>query len=157
MRRTVAREKALAWLSAQPAEEETQYHALRLLLDAGLRRAPDELKPSIEWLRAHQKDDGGWGQSPDMSSDAFATGQAVYALRVAGLAADDPAIQRAREYLTKTQTADGSWLTVSRPTATSTKGTHYLRRHRLGNDGPIPLAAGEVIDADVRPGTKRSI
>ena len=57
-----------------------------------------------------------------MPSDAFATGQAAYALRIAGIAADDLAIQRAREYLTKTQIADGSWPMVSRPTATSTKG-----------------------------------
>ena len=49
---TVAQEKALAWLSAQPREDDTQYHALRLLLDARLSRAPDELKQSIEWLRA---------------------------------------------------------------------------------------------------------
>jgi squalene-hopene/tetraprenyl-beta-curcumene cyclase len=130
---TAAQERALAWLSGQPTDEETQYHALRLLLDARLSRAQDELKQSIEWLRAHQREDGGWGQSPDMLSDAFATGQAVYALRVAGIAADDPAIQRAREFLTKTQIADGSWPMVSRPNATSTKGA--------GNLEPITYAA----------------
>jgi squalene-hopene/tetraprenyl-beta-curcumene cyclase len=130
---SAAQEKALAWLASQPAEETTQYHAFRLLLDVRLSRALEKAKQSIEWLRAQQKNDGGWGPSPAEASDAYATGQAVYALIASGVAPDDAAIQRAREFLTKTQTADGSWPMISRPTATSTKGA--------GNLEPITYAA----------------
>jgi len=130
---TAAQEKALAWISAQPADEDTQHHALRLLLDTRLSRAPEEVKQSAEWLRAHQKSDGGWSQVADAASDALATGQAVYALRAAGIAAEDEAIRRARDFLTGAQTADGSWPMISRPSASSTKGA--------GNIEPITYAA----------------
>jgi hypothetical protein len=130
-----ARDKALKWLSAQPAEESTQFHALRLLLDTklGLGHAPEEVKQSLEWLRGKQRNDGGWGQQPQDESDAHATGQAMYAMMISGIATDDPAIRRGRDFLTKTQAADGSWPMISRPTATSKTGA--------GNLEPITYSA----------------
>jgi hypothetical protein len=45
-----------------------------------------------------------------LNSDAYATGQAVYALRVAaGLSNANPAVDRGRRYLLTTQLADGTW------------------------------------------------
>ena len=38
-------------------------------------------------LTALQRPDGGWGQTPEYAPDAYSTGQAVYALRLAGLGA----------------------------------------------------------------------
>jgi squalene cyclase len=119
-----AQEKVLGWLAAQPADDETQYHALRLLLDARLGRSP--AKESIEWLRARQNADGGWGQFKDAPSDAHATGQAVYALTAAGLAGSDAAIQHARDFLTRTQAADGSWPMTSRPNGPGKGGAKNL-------------------------------
>ncbi len=112
---TAALEKTLAWLASHPAGEETQDHTMRLLLYAKLNKAPDEVKKQIEWLRAKQKEDGGWSQAPSTAADAHATGQAVLAMSAAGVAAEDAAIQKARAFLTKTQAADGSWPMNSRP------------------------------------------
>ena len=50
-----------------------------------------------------------------MKSDAFATGQALYALAEAGRKPDDPAVAKARAFLARTQRADGSWEMASRP------------------------------------------
>jgi hypothetical protein len=53
---------------------------------------------------------GDWSQLPDRASDAYATGQAVYALRVgARLEKSHPAVERGLRYLLTTQLADGTW------------------------------------------------
>jgi hypothetical protein len=44
-----------------------------------------------------------------MSSDAYATGLALYAMSQAGLSATDAAYQRGLRYLLDTQAADGTW------------------------------------------------
>lgn len=60
-----------------------------------------------------QHDDGGWPQTDDRASDAFSTGQTLFVLRQTGATSEDPAVQRARDYLLRTQLADGSWLVES--------------------------------------------
>lgn len=62
-----------------------------------------------------QREDGGWSQLADMTSDAYATGTALVALhRTGSVKADDPAYQRGVSWLMKHQLADGSWHVVSR-------------------------------------------
>ena len=62
-----------------------------------------------------QRPDGGWAGNPHLESDAYATGETLYALYETGmLAADDAAYRRAADYLLRTQHADGSWHVKSR-------------------------------------------
>ena len=57
-----------------------------------------------------QREDGGWGQLPKLSSDAYATGQTLCCLHVVGvLDKEDKAFQQGIEYLLKHQYEDGSW------------------------------------------------
>ena len=50
-----------------------------------------------------------------MGSDAYATGEALYALNVAGgMPATDPGYAKGVKYLLNTQAADGSWHVASR-------------------------------------------
>jgi ankyrin repeat protein len=66
-------------------------------------------------LIAQQRADGGWAGNPNLASDAYATGEALYALREAGvLAPSDPRHRRGVEYLLRTQYPDGSWYVPSR-------------------------------------------
>ena len=66
-------------------------------------------------ILAAQRPDGGWGQTPFLSSDAYATGQTLVTLvKTGALQAGDPAYQRALKYLLSTQHADGSWYVRSR-------------------------------------------
>jgi hypothetical protein len=61
-------------------------------------------------LLAEQQADGGWGQLSSMESDAYATGQALFALSASGsIAVTDPAYKRGVDYLLSTQLEDGSW------------------------------------------------
>jgi hypothetical protein len=75
----------------------------------------EEMGKSAAVLLAAQRPDGGWAQLPGLESDAYATGQALVALRRSGVVgATDPAYQRGIGYLLRTQLPDGSWLVHSR-------------------------------------------
>ncbi len=115
--------QASQWLiSAEPTSTEDQ--SMRLLGLAWCRESfmPDKLESlnhailrSVEQLLSQQREDGGWGQRPDATSDAYATGQAMVALRQAGaLAAEHTAMLRGKEWLLTSQLADGSWLVTTR-------------------------------------------
>jgi hypothetical protein len=70
-----------------------------------------------------QNADGGWSQTKDMASDAWATGQALYALAHAGIKPDEPVIKRGHAFLIRMQRSDGSWPMVSRPIKPAGKGS----------------------------------
>jgi len=62
-----------------------------------------------------QQRDGGWSQREGLDTDAYATGQALYALHMAGaLSSTDPIFRRGVDYLIKAQQDDGSWYVRSR-------------------------------------------
>ena len=63
---------------------------------------------------ALQRPDGGWGQLPTMDSDAYATGQALFALAAAGARAGDAAYRRGTAWLLAAQLSDGTWHVRSR-------------------------------------------
>ena len=66
-------------------------------------------------LVATQRADGGWAQRDELSSDAYASGQTLYALAIGGrIAPNNPAVQRGVKFLLSTQQADGSWYVRSR-------------------------------------------
>jgi hypothetical protein len=65
-------------------------------------------------LLALQREHGGWDQRPTMHSDAYQTGQALYALHASGMAATDPVYRKGAQYLLRTQLEDGTWFTQSR-------------------------------------------
>lgn len=102
-------ERARRWLAAaKPENNEGRVYQILGLAWAG--EPVRKLQPLAKVLVANQHDDGGWSQLPALKSDAYATGQALYALRVAsGVPASDPAIERGRRYLLQTQLEDGSW------------------------------------------------
>jgi ankyrin repeat protein len=65
-------------------------------------------------LVALQRADGGWAQMPSMSTDAFASGQALWALHAAGMQASSPVYQKGVDYLLKSQLEDGTWFVRTR-------------------------------------------
>lgn len=118
------------WLAANPPTAPGhQEEVLRLLLAARLARtdATGSLSAPIERIAARQREDGGWSQTPERPSDAFATGQALYALLEAGADPDRAEIARARSYLVRTQEDDGSWSIDSRPAEPGGEGAKELR------------------------------
>lgn len=69
----------------------------------------------VDSITSLQRDDGGWAQLDGLTSDAWATGQALVALNRAGdVKTSDPIYQRGLDFLLKTQFEDGSWWVKSR-------------------------------------------
>lgn len=112
-----AAEKAVgrgqAWLAkAELASSED--HAARLWGLHLLGGDEELLQAARQQVLALQRKDGGWPQLREMSSDAYATGQALYVLQVSGLSARDPRCVRGAKYLLDAQQPDGSWHVKSR-------------------------------------------
>ncbi|MBI3862317.1 MAG: hypothetical protein HY290_10525 [Planctomycetia bacterium] len=110
----VARERGLQFLETAKPDEELQPTVLRLILWRRLGRPDSEWKPLEQQLRSAQNEDGGWSQLKLAKSDAYATGQTLYALAEAGAAKDDAVIRRAQSFLEKSQREDGAWAMTSR-------------------------------------------
>jgi ankyrin repeat protein len=100
---------AREWLwKAKPQNNEERIYQLLGLAWAG--ESSRKLQPLAKALLAEQRSDGGWAQLPGLNSDAYATAQAIYALRVgARLPNSDAGVERGLRYLLQTQLADGTW------------------------------------------------
>jgi ankyrin repeat protein len=106
-----------AWLAHEKAAsgEERAFRLLGLHWAGAPAAATAE---AVKDLRSAQRPDGGWAQLDTRGSDAYATGQALYALHEAGgMATTDPVYRRGVRFLLDTQEPDGSWLVRSRTVA----------------------------------------
>jgi ankyrin repeat protein len=107
-------DRARAWLASNKTRD-TEDAVFQLLGLSWTGARPPELQKYAAGLIALQREDGGWAQLPERSSDAYATGTVLYALQTAaGLPPDHATIRKGLAYLLKTQAPDGSWHVESR-------------------------------------------
>jgi ankyrin repeat protein len=101
--------RAATWLTkVQPGT--TQERAFHLLALSWANASPALVEHAAHTLAATQRSDGGWNQLPGMGSDAYASGQALFALNTAAkMAPADSVYQKGIHYLLRSQAADGSW------------------------------------------------
>lgn len=106
--------RAKHWLLE--AKPETNYEKADRLLGLYYAGAMEpDLHDAAQALVMARQADGGWAQTKYLSSDAYATGLALHALRVTGqMKAGDPIYKAGVDYLLKTQMPDGSWFVRSR-------------------------------------------
>lgn len=106
--------RGTAWLEkAEPKANED--HAFRVLGLVWGNARRDAIQSAAEMLLKQQKPDGGWSQTAISATDAYATGQALFALQQSKtLAVSNPAFQRGIKFLLSSQLQDGSWYVRSR-------------------------------------------
>jgi Squalene-hopene cyclase C-terminal domain len=121
-----ALQKSLAWLAATKWPDTYQSKVLKLLVAIRGGKTGHALQSGIDELLSLQQADGGWRQLPELKSDAFATGQTLYVLSLAGFSAERPEIKRAIDFLIATQKPDGSWPMTSRATPDGRPGSAKL-------------------------------
>jgi N-acyl-D-amino-acid deacylase len=104
--------RAGEWLAAYRART-SEEKSMRLLglTWAGMDRI--RISDAAATLASEQRPDGGWAQLSTLSSDSYATGQALYALHTSGMLSRD-SLGRAARYLMRTQAEDGTWHVRSR-------------------------------------------
>ena len=101
--------RATRWLehSAPVTTQDRAFHLLGLAWGGG---SPAVLKRTKRELVSMQRADGGWSQLPQMSSDAYATGQVLFALHQSRMMqAKHRVYRKGTMYLLTTQAEDGSW------------------------------------------------
>ncbi len=114
-----AAERALAWIAAnEPVTTQDLVFKIVAVNHYGIPEHKRAAWPLAEALAAQQAPDGGWKEIPAMEgSNAFATGQVLYAFKQAGVSVRGEMFKRGVDYLLKTQvreptTAHGSWKAI---------------------------------------------
>jgi hypothetical protein len=103
--------RAASWLErAEPRSTEDRTMQILGIAWAG-RKAP---AGRVRQLVSRQRPCGGWGQTDQLPADAYATGEALWALHEAGMEPSDPVYRRGVEYLLGAQSPDGSWHVATR-------------------------------------------
>jgi ankyrin repeat protein len=105
---------ARAWLEeARPATNDDFAMRVAGLAWAGAER--ERVAAAARALAARQRPDGGWAQNANLASDAFATGESLWALQETSTAGPaDPLYRRGVAFLLESQWPDGSWYVRSR-------------------------------------------
>jgi hypothetical protein len=103
--------RAAAWLEkAAPISTEDRAMQILGIAWAGRKAPPNRVRQLVTRQRA----DGGWGQTDHLPCDAYATGEALWALHESGMAPSDLVYSRGVDYLLRTQQENGTWHVVTR-------------------------------------------
>ncbi len=119
--------RAVAWLDAAKPSDIHQDKVMKVLMGARFNKPRETMQSTIDELLALQRADGGWSQTvPELKSDAFATGQTLYVLSLAGYTTERAELKRGIDFLVATQMPDGSWPMTSRSTPDGSPGSAKL-------------------------------
>jgi ankyrin repeat protein len=101
--------RARQWLlAAEPASAEER--AMRLMGLVWTDAPRERVMEAVGAIREQQEATGGWSQFGRTPPDAYATGQSLYALRLAGVPTTDETYRRGVAFLLGAQYQDGTWL-----------------------------------------------
>ncbi len=149
-----AAERALAWIAAsEPVTTQDRIFKVVAVNRYGTLEQKRAAWPLLEELASQQAADGGWKEIAAMEgSNAFATGQALYALKQAGVSVRGDVFRHGVDYLIKTQQRDptltyGSWKAVNTQSAHAADfaPTMWAVIGLAGAHGTEPLGALQIV------------
>jgi hypothetical protein len=106
--------KTRRWLETQNPDQQQEI-VFQLLGIQWCGGTYDQKTSVTKKLLSMQHEDGGWSQLTTLGSDAYATGQALYALCESGMTKpSDDVYQKGLSYLLKTQEPTGAWFVQTR-------------------------------------------
>jgi len=107
-------EKTRKWLENSHPDKQQEL-AFQLLGLYWCGSTMEQRRKTAALLLSMQNTDGGWSQIPTLGSDAYATGETLYALYESGMIQpEEPAYQKGIGYLLATQDSDGAWVVMTR-------------------------------------------
>lgn len=134
-----ARIRAISPWILKEIPQDTEDHVFRLRSLPYIDAENPFIEKAISELIDLQRSDGGWAQTSDLQSDAYATASVLLALiQVSERTLQDPVISRGVDYLLKQQTKEGSWHVVTRAKPFQ---TYYESGFPYGADQFISITA----------------
>jgi squalene-hopene/tetraprenyl-beta-curcumene cyclase len=128
------------------------WSVLRGLLLIGENMKAPYVQAALDWLKAHQNPDGGWGETcasyrhPKLRGQGPSTAsQTAWALMglMAGGEENSPEVPRGIQYLLENQQPDGTWEELHF-TGTGFPNHFYIRYHHYRNCFPL-MALGQYM------------
>jgi ankyrin repeat protein len=101
--------RAQRWLLAAVSKS-AEERAMRLMGLVWTDAPRDRVAAAVKAIRDRQEPSGGWSQFGRTPPDAYATGQSLYALHIAGVDSTDDVYRKGVAFLLGTQYPDGPWL-----------------------------------------------
>ncbi|HUE10216.1 MAG TPA: OmpA family protein [Steroidobacteraceae bacterium] len=106
-----AADRGLAYIAAsKPVTTQDKIFQIIALSRYGTPAQRDLASKVIQQLQSEQNADGGWREQPSLKgSNAFATGQVLYAFKEGGVSIEAPTFSNGVRYLISTQQDSGAW------------------------------------------------
>lgn len=114
------------WLRNAPVETTQDIvFAIIGLRTAGVKANDADVRRLVDLLRSRQQEDGGWGETASLGSNGYATGQVLYAFKLADVSIRDEAFQRGALWLLQNQQEDGSWQQVNSQQTSAGRSSNF--------------------------------
>jgi len=105
--------RAKRWLlAAVPGTAEERN--MRLMGLVWTKAPQSDINAAVQQIATRQEPDGGWAQRDEYRSDAYATGESLYALHQAGVSTNTGLYRKGVAFLLKNQYQNGAWFVKSR-------------------------------------------
>lgn len=119
-------EEGAAWLRNAPVETTQDIvFAISGLRAAGVKANDVDVRRLVDLLRSRQQEDGGWGETAGLGSNGYATGQVLYAFKLADVPIRDEAFQRGALWLLQNQQEDGSWQQINSQQTSAGRSSNF--------------------------------
>lgn len=101
--------RVAGWNQGLASDVQEVNYVLMGLHEAGTGATEPVVATALSTLAERQNTDGGWGLQAGAGSDAYATGQTLYTLRLYGQTDGDTAVRKGTDWLVQHQDASGGW------------------------------------------------